>query len=425
MTLQGLSSNIEREKQILKELFVLNEKSSLISKKEDKGLIDKKIDSLINQLVILNNSIPAVLENIILYKEFPASSKPVEKQNSDVLHVNYASENSKINVMINKKDRERFLHELRIDNETIARLKKKKIIIKQNALSDLKKPNFYKRISNILFLNTSTKLFKEGHFKGLEDSLRKASIPFLSNSYLSMAFFSSLVSLIVGIFALIVIGIMYPSNVLNFIPVVIILPVLTFFAFYFYPITESQGIGSKIRNEIPFVTLHMAAISGSRIEPSQIFKIIAFGTEYPNTRKEFTKIVNQTNLYGYDLITALKNVARNTPSKELGELLGGIATTISGGGDITEFLNKRAETLFFKYRMDREKYTKEAETFMDIYISLVIAAPMMLSLLLVLMNIGVMNIGISMQLLTILMILGIALINVVFIVFLNLKQVNY
>jgi Flp pilus assembly protein TadB len=425
MTLNGLASNIEREKQILKEIFSLNEQMNLLNKKEDKDIVEKKINSSINQIKILNNSIPSILENISVFKEFPSSSKIKEKKSSDILNVSYASGDNKLYVQINKNDRDKFLNELRIEKVYIDRLKKKNIVIPKENSSDFKSPNFYKKISNRIFLNTSTSLLKKDSFKGLENSLRKASIPFLPNSYLSMTLFSTLLAFLVGIIVLIFIGVLYPTNLVKYLFIILLLPIITFFSFYFYPITESQGVGQKIRNELPFVTLHMAAISGSRIEPSQIFKIIAFGTEYPNTRKQFIKIINQTNLYGYDLVTSLKNVSKDSPSKELSELLGGIATTISSGGDITEFLNKRAETLFFEYRMDREKYTKEAETFMDIYISMVIAAPMILSLLLVLMNMGIMNIGIPMSLLNILMIGGIALINIVFIVFLNLKQVNY
>jgi hypothetical protein len=421
--LNGLLSNIEREKQIIREISSLNESIFTLTDNEEKTIVDKKISSLLNQLKILNNSIPSILENISFFKELPSPNQ--EKKKPDVLNVSYDDGSSKIKIMISKKDRERFMEELRIDREILDRLKKKKILVEGKDMSDIKKPSSYKKISNKIFLNLSINLFKKGNFKGLENSLRKASIPFIPTSYLSMAFFSSLLSLLIGILFFITLSIVYSTSVLKYIFLILLLPVITFFSFYFYPVTESQGIGQKIKNELPFVSLHMAAISGSRIEPTQIFKIIAFGTEYPNTRKEFIKIINQTNLYGYDLVTALKNVSRNTPSKVLSELLSGIATTIASGGDITEFLNKRSESLFFEYRMDREKYTKEAETFMDIYISLVIAAPMVLSLLLVLMNIGVMNIGISMELLNVLMIGGIALINVVFIAFLNLRQVNY
>ena len=72
--------------------------------------------------------------------------------------------------------------------------------------------------------------------------------------------------------------------------------------------------------------------------------------------------------------------------------------------------------------MEREKYTKTAETFMDIYISLVIAAPMILMLLLMMMKVSGLGISISSSAITLLMIFGVTMINIVFLVFLQLKQ---
>jgi len=198
-----------------------------------------------------------------------------------------------------------------------------------------------------------------------------------------------------------------------------------FVSFYFYPYAEAKSVESKINQELPFVTIHMAAISGSGIEPSQIFKIISMGEEYKYTKKEIKKIMNQINLYGYDLVTALKNTARGTSSKKFAELLNGMATTISGGGNLSEFLDKRADTLLFEYRLKREKYTKSAETFMDIYISIVIAAPMIFTLLLVLIAVSGISIGMGLSTLTVIIVSLISLINTVFLVYLHLSQPTY
>ena len=194
---------------------------------------------------------------------------------------------------------------------------------------------------------------------------------------------------------------------------------------YFYPYFEAKGFEEKINQELPFVTIHMSAIASSGIEPTQIFKIIALSADYPNTNKEFRKIVNQVNVYGYDLINALKNTARETSSRKLSELLNGMATTISGGGSLSEFLDKRAETLLFEYKLEREKFTKSAETLMDIYISIVIAAPMIMTLLLVLISVSGFGMGLSLKLLTMVMISIVALINIIFLAFLHLRQPAY
>ena len=111
--------------------------------------------------------------------------------------------------------------------------------------------------------------------------------------------------------------------------------------------------------------------------------------------------------------------------KQLKELLEGFATTMTSGGDLHVFLDKHAESLLFEYRLEREKYTKTSETFMDIYISIAIAAPMILLLLFVVMgSTGTLSsfMGLSVNALSFLIILSIVLLNMLFILFLKLKQ---
>ena len=191
---------------------------------------------------------------------------------------------------------------------------------------------------------------------------------------------------------------------------------------YFYPSMERKSNEDRINQELPFATIHMSAISGSMIEPSKIFSIIISTGEYPYLKREFTKLLNEINVYGLDLVSALRNSALNSPSKKLSELFNGLATTINSGGNLTEFFDKRAQTLLFDYRLEREKYTRTAETFMDIYISLVIAAPMILMLLLMMIKISGLGISLSTSMITLIMVLGVSIINILFLTFLHLKQ---
>jgi len=166
----------------------------------------------------------------------------------------------------------------------------------------------------------------------------------------------------------------------------------------------------------------MSAIAGADIEPSNIFRIIALSKEYPHIRNEAKKLMNQINLYGYDLSTALRNIAATSPSKEWTDLLSGISTTIKSGGNLSKYLDKKAESLLFNYRIAREKATKSAETFMDIYISVVIAAPMLMMLLLIMINISGIGFNIGVSVLALLIVLIVSLINILFLVFLHLSQ---
>ena len=138
--------------------------------------------------------------------------------------------------------------------------------------------------------------------------------------------------------------------------------------------------------------------------------------------KEFIKLINETGVYGYNIVNALKNAAFNCPSEKLAELLSGIGRTIHSGGNLKEFFEKRAQSLLFEYKLEREQYTKSTETFMDIYLSVVVVAPMILMLLLMMMKISGLGVSMSNSDIILAIILGVSGINIGFLSFLHLKQ---
>lgn len=447
-SIEALKVNINYEKRILREtsiffnyLDTLNnlERKGIKINKAEKELLYNTMNSLISQFKILNNSLPELIKKISFFKELPSEKtvKPAIKEKLISLEYRQPSgEEKKTLVTIKKNDKLRFLKELSFTDNSIKRLKKEyKVVIEKT--EEFKKPSSYGRISNKFFSKLSADLFAKGYFKGLNNELRKANLYFLSQTYVSMAFFSSLIALFASICLLILLFFFNLSFEFPFLAstnepiflrfmknfwVVIAFPILTFFAFYFYPFTEKKSIASKINQELPFAVIHMSAIAGSGIEPTKIFKIIVISKEYPNTRKEIKKLLNEINIYGYDLVSALRNIASVTSSDKLAELFKGMAMTITSGGSLKEFLDKRAETLIFDYKIEREKYSHMAETFMDIYISVVIAAPMIMTMLLVMISLTGMGFGLSLNALTLLTVLGISLINIFFLVFLHLKQ---
>ena len=91
-----------------------------------------------------------------------------------------------------------------------------------------------------------------------------------------------------------------------------------------------------------------------------------------------------------------------------------------------EFLDKHAEGLLFDYRLERERYTKTAETLMDIYISISIAAPMILLMLFIIMgSTGMYFLGLTTDVMAVLIILSLIFLNVIFLLFLRLKQPTF
>lgn len=434
--IEELVKNIDAEIELLREVARYSQQLDSTPDLAEKKVLEGAIGSLRANMKTINASIPKILTNITL-------AKPLNPANIGQTGLSKISIEGGVvgglRVTLNKHDKERFLSELSISESYVKRLKQKKKAVGEEYV-EFKSSRGYLKYSNKWFLETAKRFIERGEFKALAGELRKANIDMLLGTYVAMMIFTSVLAAIIGFFTAVFlvffnVGITFPFFSLysgDFFPrilylalIPIISPIVTFFFLYYYPSTEKGSLAKRIDQELPFAVIHMSSISGSGIEPSEIFKIIGTSKEYPHLKREVRKVMNQINIYGYDLVTSLNNVAKSTPSAKLGELFSGVATTITSGGSLSEFFEKRAETLLLAYRLERERYGKLAETFMDIYISVVIATPMILMLLLIILSISAPDMGFSPGMITLLIVGAVALINAFFLIFLHLKQPSY
>jgi|APSaa5957512576_1039674.scaffolds.fasta_scaffold00256_2 archaeal flagellar protein FlaJ len=428
--IRNLKDNIGKGKGSVQELRLLMDQYKKAETAGERKMISSQINLLKSSLKKSNEHVTKNVVQTSIAKPLPSST--IQKPVKEII-------NSDIDIRSGEKDikpqSKKDLRLLKIlERATIKRLKKKK---KKKVKKKEAAPSSYVSFANKIFASTTNELAKKKNFKSLERSIVRAKLPFIPASYLSVIFFTTVISFIVGIFlfafflffnfgvALPIItratGDFFPRFI-KVLLIPILLPVVTFLLIYFYPSMEEKSAENKINSELPFATIHMSSIAGSMIDPSNIFKIIISTKEYPFLEKEFTKLMNEINVYGYDLVTALKNIAYNSPSRNLSELFTGLATTINSGGNLQDFFDKRAETLLFDYKIQREKYAKSAETMMDVYISVVIAAPMIFMLLMMMMSISGLGLAVGTSTITIMTILGVVVINIVFLTFLHLKQ---
>ncbi len=431
-----LKNSISKETEIIKEInsFFNNLKEHGSKEKE---MIFSHTNSLKTLLKKENDNILKILNEIYFVKPLHPKIKNKQKIHNKNSPLPFKKKKRNfIEEMLQKRALYKKFSLKKFEKKTLKRVgKKEKEIVKKKR----EKASRYVGTATKIFSDFSAFLIEKGMFKNLNRDLIKTNLELLPKSYISLIFFTTLLSLIVGIilflfFLFFNLQIFPPSltlinepfgiRFLKMLWILFAIPIASFLFMYIYPSLEKTSLEGKINQELPFATINMAAISASIINPTEIFSIIVSTKEYPNIEKEFTKIINGVNVLGYDLITTLKNRAINTPSKKLANLLGGIATTIKSGGELPKFFDERSKSLLFEYNLEKEKSTRAAETFMDIYISVVIATPMILMLLLIMMQISGLGISISTSMITLIMVLGVSIINIAFLTFLHLRQSN-
>jgi Flp pilus assembly protein TadB len=432
MGIELLRSNIQKVREITNELSMFSGKLNQLSQfgqasSNDVILLQNSISNLGKQLKVINNAIPGIVNSIQFYRKFGIKENPlIGKKIKGLAKISYnhpEKPGQKVELGVKKTDHVKYLDSALKIKASAKKLEKNEL--KTDKLeSKRKKVTFFIKLSNKYFRSFSEKLVEQGSFKDLNKDLRKITSPYLLRSYISMMFMGTTIAFILG-FLLSILSFVFKQWLLGA-ALLFASPAIAFLLFYSYPSSERKSLEKGINQELPFVAIYMSAVATSGIEPSKIFSIIVRTKDYPYTQREIKKLLNYVNFYGYDLVSALRLGSKTSPSDRLAMLFNGVGTTIRSGGELTDFLQKHAETLLFDYRLEREKYTKLAETFMDIYISIVIAAPMIMMILFVLITLtGYGSAFLTPGIISFLIVSVVSALNVGFLVFLNLKQPKF
>lgn len=288
--------------------------------------------------------------------------------------------------------------------------------------------NYYARVSNIFVGSLAKFLIKRfrGFFKPLFFVLQQSGIKLLSRSYVSVILFSSFLGFLLS--GVLTVVILRNNSIYVIIFRTLINSVLAFITIfgliYLYPYLLVSDRKRDIKNKLPFAIIHMSAIAGSGAPPLTIFELILKSGEYGELSSEIKKIINYTNLFGYNLSSALRRVALTTSSEEFKELLNGMTTTIESGGDLKNYLKEKAEDVMTAYRLERKKHTQVISTYSDIYTGVLIAAPLLFIVVLTIINsIGGKIAGVDANIVAnIGTYVFIPFINIIFMLFLSITQ---
>jgi len=232
----------------------------------------------------------------------------------------------------------------------------------------------------------------------MKRDLQKADISYTLDEYLSIAFFTTLITFVIEAIALsftfgLIVGPVL--SVLMGLLLSIAISGLLFFLFYSYPATVSRTKEHKIKKMLPFAVSYLATISSSKLPPIVFFKTIGNFTEFGEIAKEAKAIVRNVELFGMTTSAAIKKQARRTPSKDLRELLWSMNTIMVSGGDLTSFLKQKSDEYMNAYRRRIRKYSQDLSLYVEIYLTLIITGSIffiVLSSIISTLSVGIENV---------------------------------
>lgn len=334
---------------------------------------------------------------------------------------------------ISRHTRRKYLKEIGANEEMMKRLlHPKKQRKKQFADVEytIYQPSWYGKIANAFFESTAFSLAKTypKTFENLSKAIRASDLHVLSKTYISMMLLTSMLAfvgiVIVGILGMFFLGMPPLLAVAASLLAGLLAAIICIGVFFTYPHTVAGSRSRMIKNDLPFIIIHMAAVAGSGAKPLSMFKLVATSGEYKGLEGEIKKILNYINLFGYNISTALKTVAATTPSTRFRDLLTGMVATIESGGSLKSYLSSMAADAMHTYQLERKKYVQVLSTYSDIYTGILIAAPLLFMVTLAIINLLGGDIGgVSIKVIAMAgTYIIIPFLNIAFILFLNIIQ---
>ncbi|HYA70640.1 MAG TPA: type II secretion system F family protein [Thermoplasmata archaeon] len=149
--------------------------------------------------------------------------------------------------------------------------------------------------------------------------------------------------------------------------------------FRFLLSTRIANRKDRLDRELPFTLSELSVLASTGTSPIRLMRRMAQRDHDPAMTAEFKKIVYKTDVQGKDLITALAETAKESPSTSLREALWDLANMIHQGGNLDEYLRTKSDDVMKLKRLIQKEFIERLSTFLDMYVSLVLVGVLMIA----------------------------------------------
>jgi flagellar protein FlaJ len=153
----------------------------------------------------------------------------------------------------------------------------------------------------------------------------------------------------------------------------------TYLARYYYPRQVVSGRRRNVDIVLPHAITYMYAQSHGGMNLVEVVRSMAEATDtYGEVANEFDMIVRDMDLFGNDLLTAIRNARNLTPSDNLEQFLDDLLGVIDAGGDVTNFFEDQSSKYLEEASEEQEDFLETLSILSEVFIVGFIAAPLFL-----------------------------------------------
>jgi flagellar protein FlaJ len=154
-----------------------------------------------------------------------------------------------------------------------------------------------------------------------------------------------------------------------------------------HPAGVAKARGRKIDRKISAAMSFVSAMSSADVNVDQIFKELARQKIYGEVAEEAAWITRDTELLGFDILTALRNGAARSPSKRFQDFLQGVVTTATSGGQLKPYFLLKAEQYEQENKLEMLSRVETLGLLAETFVTVVVAFPLFLVIIIAIFSV--------------------------------------
>jgi len=155
----------------------------------------------------------------------------------------------------------------------------------------------------------------------------------------------------------------------------------TYLAFIIYPGIEAGNRRRNIDATLPYAINYVTSMSTAGITPAEVFRLLGDSPIYGQSSVEARYVAREIDIFGRDLIDALRLVSSTTPSKRMKEFLQGAMASISSGGNLTDYFRTKADQYALENRQTQKLFLDTLGLIAESYVTAMVAGTLFLIIL--------------------------------------------
>lgn len=215
-------------------------------------------------------------------------------------------------------------------------------------------------------------------YPNLPENIRRSGMSVYPEAYASLIGFVTILSSIISVsltLSLIFLGFLSPL-----LSIIVTIPFISFILMVYLPHLIGAGRGGAIDGEIPYMTAYLSVMVTSGVSPYDAFERISKSKAvFPKSSDLSQRFVLLVRVLGRDPLTAFSMLARRTPSPTANDLLTGYITTVRSGGDVGDYLTKKARLLFSEILVKMKIIADKLAGLLEAYLAMILLTTIALS----------------------------------------------